>query len=560
MNFSGSTAINAGNNTVRIAPLTTGRAISLGGADSATALGLTDGELDLVSAAAIQIGNAATGTVTISAPITRNTTTSILVETAADADILFSATGQIVSAGGDVTLTTSGTGSIQSGSAAADITTQPGVITLNAGSGGIGSAVNPLAVFGHLTASTLSDAPVFLASGSPSTGTTIVGAGLNAGAGTITLSAGRFLLNADNLINDGSVVIVDGGNVITAAGTSETVADTRVLSGSLWIYDTWTSDVVVNDSGLLGGSGIVNGNVSGTGILYADGFEGPFTINGNLSFSGTVEEEAFVTLWTDGVNYFVFGELIVNGSADISNAELLAYGLIDPSPGQTIGTVTILSNDGTDPTPAFRNYGEGDTIDIDGHLFRISYSGGDGNDVTLSEVETFVTVDAGGNLVVTDIASASADTLTLRFDSTAAEYVISTGSHVAASDVSGVIHSDAFEIRVAAPLVTGDQIRVLTGDGDDSLTVDFSSGSFDRTIVYEGGAQSSGGTGDSLVITGNAAPFALQTITHTGSDSTGAGTGFDGTIDVDGQVIAFTGLEPVTLASAVDVVVNLPDG
>ncbi|MBN9517603.1 hypothetical protein J0H58_03640 [bacterium] len=63
------TALTAGTGVVTLAPVTDGRAIDLGGPDTATALGLTDAELDAVTASRLTVGRAGAGAVTVSAPV-----------------------------------------------------------------------------------------------------------------------------------------------------------------------------------------------------------------------------------------------------------------------------------------------------------------------------------------------------------------------------------------------------------------------------------------------------------------------------------------------------------
>ena len=60
-----------GASVIQFVPKTPGVAINLGGADGAGVLGLTDGELDSIVAPKLEIGDATTGALTISAPISR---------------------------------------------------------------------------------------------------------------------------------------------------------------------------------------------------------------------------------------------------------------------------------------------------------------------------------------------------------------------------------------------------------------------------------------------------------------------------------------------------------
>lgn len=61
---------NLGTNSVILRPKTTGGAVNVGGADSVVALGLADAELDRITAGVVQVGDATTGTVTVSSAIT----------------------------------------------------------------------------------------------------------------------------------------------------------------------------------------------------------------------------------------------------------------------------------------------------------------------------------------------------------------------------------------------------------------------------------------------------------------------------------------------------------
>ena len=61
--------INAGTNNVVVRQRTNGRAIAIGGTDSSTELGLTDGELDRVTAGTLTDGDANSGAITISAVV-----------------------------------------------------------------------------------------------------------------------------------------------------------------------------------------------------------------------------------------------------------------------------------------------------------------------------------------------------------------------------------------------------------------------------------------------------------------------------------------------------------
>ncbi|MCO6459575.1 MAG: VCBS repeat-containing protein, partial [Pirellulaceae bacterium] len=144
----------------------------------------------------------------------------------------------------------------------------------------------------------------------------------------------------------------------------------------------------------------------------------------------------------------------------------------------------------------------------------------------------------GGDLVVTDISlGGQSDTLTIKSDTTNGRFEISDPNRVLgfSSSIPGAIVSgDLHTITVPFTSVSGN-VLVNTFGGNDSLTVDFSLGNFSKTVSYDGGTQSST-PGDSLTLTGGSA----TTITHTLVNAS------DGSVNIDGSTIMYTGLEPVT--------------
>ena len=69
MNFDSNAVISAAGSNVALRQRTNGRTIGVGGTDSAAQLGLTDAELDRITAGTVQIGNANSGAIAVSAVI-----------------------------------------------------------------------------------------------------------------------------------------------------------------------------------------------------------------------------------------------------------------------------------------------------------------------------------------------------------------------------------------------------------------------------------------------------------------------------------------------------------
>ncbi len=85
LNLASPAAISAGAGTVTLRQRTNGTLINLGGNDVLTAArspsGLTDAELDTITAGTIQIGDTNSGTLTVSALISRATATNLSLTT-----------------------------------------------------------------------------------------------------------------------------------------------------------------------------------------------------------------------------------------------------------------------------------------------------------------------------------------------------------------------------------------------------------------------------------------------------------------------------------------------
>jgi hypothetical protein len=85
-----------------------------------------------------------------------------------------------------------------------------------------------------------------------------------------------------------------------------------------------------------------------------------------------------------------------------------------------------------------------------------------------------------------------------------------------------------------------DPLTINGGAGDDLLTIDVSAGLIARPITFHGGSQT---TSDELRVVGGGTVTTAANVTHTFINNN------DGTLAVDGMVINYTGLEPVTLQS-----------
>ncbi len=321
--------------TVSIITSQDARPIDLG-MNTANTLGLTDAELDLITADTLLIGDSTSGDVTISTAIDRQAGT-LFVTAGGNANISFGTAGSLNAQSGDVILMTNpnGTGGIVSGSVAVDVS--GGRLLLFAGAGGIGTAGNSLVVSatGTLFADTLSmAADQFL----ETIGITSI-QNLLSGTGTIHLTGGLFNLISSNSIHDNSTLSVETGATFDIRSFNETLARLIVNSGNVIgstgvltsIQDVDARHGFVN--AILGGSAGLTKKSSGTLTLNAaNTYSGATTINeGTLLVTGSTADGSVVAV--SG------GTLGGTGTVKGALAMTSAGGTV--SPGTSAGRLTV---------------------------------------------------------------------------------------------------------------------------------------------------------------------------------------------------------------------------
>lgn len=274
-------AISASSGEVSLSPLTAGQSIDLGGGDGPGTLGLTDPELDRISAGTLQIGGVNAGPITFLADINRTISTNMRITAGANANIQLG-TFSLNAAGGDITLATSDSGGITTGdNAGSDLLGDD--VALSSGTGGIGDSINSI----RLSANTISA----LTSGSYSLteadSVTIVAPGLR-GTGANWLPAGTFVLGGGNVIEDDDLITLGGH--LRLNGFNETLAafamqpEATIVNGSathatLTFADTFASYAM---NGKLGGTTADDNNFS----INKTG-SGSVNLVGDNSFTGT---------------------------------------------------------------------------------------------------------------------------------------------------------------------------------------------------------------------------------------------------------------------------------
>lgn len=148
-----------------------------------------------------------------------------------------------------------------------------------------------------------------------------------------------------------------------------------VKKGETVLLNGNRSDVSVREGGVFGGDATVKS-------LYVDGVVAPgnspgkITVLNSFSISETGVYKAEI-LNKDHYDQIAAHDVYLYGSLDLT---YLAGGVIKKG-----DTFTIISNNGTNPVQGtFKDLPEGAEVTVSGATFKISYVGGDGNDVVLT--------------------------------------------------------------------------------------------------------------------------------------------------------------------------------
>lgn len=179
----------------------------------------------------------------------------------------------------------------------------------------------------------------------------------------------------------GTTVSDGGGRITSTIPTINPILDYTVNGNQTVNLDGQLCGVTVASGGVLKGTGRACGVTVAAGGTIAPGHSPGCLTTGNLNLAGSYAVEIAGTVaCSDYDQVQVTGSVAVGGALNIS----LLNGY---SPG--IGSAyTIISNDGTDPvTGTFTGLAEGATVTAGSTTFKISYAGGDGNDVTLTAVK-----------------------------------------------------------------------------------------------------------------------------------------------------------------------------
>jgi autotransporter-associated beta strand protein len=229
------------------------------------------------------------------------------------------------------------------------------------------------------------------------------------GEGTVFLGGHGLIIGSNNLsttfsgqINDGQGGSTPPGSLskigtgtLELAGPTAYTGGTTVNAGALLVNNntgsaTGTGAVIVN-GGTLGGGGIVSGAVTvgtggGGGAFLAPAFGTNKQVTLTLQSSLTLQADATYTYTFKARTNQARADLVIANGVTINGATIALQGKTQGTltPGMVL---TVISNTSANPiTGIFNNLPDGGIVNVNGNNFQASYTGGDGNDLTLTVI------------------------------------------------------------------------------------------------------------------------------------------------------------------------------
>ncbi|MBY0514763.1 MAG: autotransporter-associated beta strand repeat-containing protein, partial [Gemmataceae bacterium] len=324
----------------------------------------------------------------------------------------------------------------------------------------------------------------------------------------VAVTAGTTGSVASRVTGPGNVTKQGPGTLTLSSGTNSYTGTTTVDGGTLLVTGLVPGAAAVNTTGTLGGTGTVSGTVTvNNGGHVAPGVATGVLQTGPVTFAGGSSFDVQVNGTTPGTQA---DQLAVTGTLNLGGATLNVSGTIPSVVGQV---VKIVDNDGTaDPVVGtFAGIPEGGTVLINGSNFAVSYVGGDGNDVTLTQLAFVGYVETGGG----------------------ADFVLRRNQNGTPANPA----DDLLQLLRNGVLVDSRPLSALSSytligqnGATDTLTVDYAFGGvFTTPIEFAGGTAAA----DRMTLSG--ATFTTAALAY--SNAT------DGTVTLDGATVTYTGLE-----------------
>jgi hypothetical protein len=323
-----------------------------------------------------------------------------------------------------------------------------------------------------------------------------------------------------SLDGSGTVVVFGPPYGMNLTGTSTFTGTMRAVSSGLNVAGTisntmLTGNMVLSGDGTAATVALTNGTVRAGADPHANCCGDPHSI-GTLSTGALTLNQGEAWFDIAGSPTLHYDQLVVTGGVELNDPRLFLTISTPPALGAEL---LLIDNDGVDAVSGtFLNYPEGASFEVDGVTFRISYIGGDGNDVVLSsavatttllQVSSSSTISGQPVTLTATVASAGGTpTGSVRF--------VSVTTTLATTTLNG-----AGVAMVTIPLKAGSQSIVAEYQGSGAFA---SSTSVPQTINVQHGDSlltlshdAIVAHGDPFTIVANVTPVAPASGTPTGS-------------------------------------------
>jgi autotransporter-associated beta strand protein len=214
------------------------------------------------------------------------------------------------------------------------------------------------------------------------------------GANTLTIGSNNQSTTFSGVIQDSGGLTKTGAGTLTLTGNNLYTGNTTVTGGVLQVSNrrgsgTGTGTVNVQ-AGTLAGKGIISGAVaigtgSGSGAFLAPaaGSNVPVTLTTQSALTFNADA-TYVYTFKVKRNRARTDKVIANG-VTINSGAMISLSGITQGRLATGLTLTLISNTSANPTSGtFSNLPGGSIVNVNGNNFQASYTGGDGNDLTLT--------------------------------------------------------------------------------------------------------------------------------------------------------------------------------
>ena len=327
---------------------------------------------------------------------------------------------------------------------------------------------------------------------------------------TITTNLAIILANPQAFTGEGSAVQINGGietngHSLTLTGSPQYRFDIGVTGTGALILESSGGGIIDVPMTHTGGTAVRNGSWSISSTSGSPLGPGPVFVEGGvLNLGGTVPGAVTVSGGTlsatplatlnGGLTYGAGGTaaVFINGP----NVGFTGYNRLDVAgpvnlggaalqfnnnfPAATVGqTFIVIGNDGADPvTGTFAGVPERGLVQSNGAYFRVSYAGGDGNDVTVTRVEPATvqfsaaaySVDEGGAVTIVVTRTGGQGTVTVNA-------ATSDGTAAAGSDYTPVSGTLTFPDGVTEQSFTVQTIGDgVGGEGEETFNVSLTPG------------------------------------------------------------------------------------